>query len=119
MLNNILTSDAFAQATEAAATATPADGQFSFTSLVPLIAIFVIFYFLIIRPQSKKYKEHQKMVSELKAGDPVVTTSGIVGVVKRVLEKENQLEVEIAENVVVKILRQHVAEVVKKEESKK
>ncbi len=116
MLNNILVSDAFAQAADAAA----APSQFSFTSLVPLIAIFVIFYFLIIRPQSKKYKEHQKMVSELKAGDPVITTSGIVGVVKRVLEKDNQLEVEIADGVVVKIMRNHVAEVVKPQvESKK
>lgn len=116
MLNNIFVSDALAQATDAAA----ATNQFSFTSLVPLLAIFVIFYFLIIRPQSKKYKEHQKMVSELKAGDPVITTSGIVGVVKRVLEKDNQLEVQIADNVVVKILRNHVSEVVKPQvESKK
>ena len=116
MFNNILASDALAQATDAAA----AQNQFSLTSLVPLIAIFVIFYFLIIRPQSKKFKDHQKMVSELKAGDSVITSSGIVGVVKRVLEKDNQFEVEIADNVIVKILRNHVSEVVKPQvESKK
>lgn len=113
MLNNLLISDAFAQGTEAAT------NEMSFSSFVPLIAIFAIFYFLIIRPQSKKYKEHQKMVNELKAGDKVVTSGGIVATVKKVLEEDNQLEVEIAENVTVKVVRNHVSEVVNLQKNKK
>lgn len=116
MLNNLFISDAFAQGAEAAQNA--AQNEFSLSSFVPLIAIFVIFYFLIIRPQSKKYKDHQKMVSELKVGNKVITSGGIVGVVKDVFEKENQLEVEIAENVRIKILRQHVAELVSEDKDK-
>jgi preprotein translocase subunit YajC len=113
MLNNLLISDAFAQGAEAAT------NEMSFSSFVPLIAIFVIFYFLIIRPQSKKYKEHQQMVNNLKAGDKVVTSGGIVATVKKVLEDDNQLEVEIAENVTVKVVRNHVSEVVTTKKDKK
>lgn len=116
MLNQILISDALAQGTEAAA-ATP---EFSFTSLVPLFLIFAVFYFLIIRPQTKKYKEHQEMVSGLKIGNKVVTSGGIVGVVKEIHDKEDQIEIEIAEGVNVKILRNYVSDlVVKKDDSKK
>lgn len=107
-------SPAFAQ--EAAAAAPQA---FSFSSFVPLIAIFAIFYFLIIRPQSKKMKEQQEMVNSLKTGYKVVTNSGIVGVVTEVLEKENQIEIEISEGVKVKFLKQYVTELLKKEEAKK
>ena len=114
MLNNLLISDAMAQGAE-----TAAQGEFSFSSFVPLILIFVIFYFLIVRPQSKKYKDHQQMVNNLKVGNKVVTSGGIIGVVKDVLEKDNLLEVEIAENVRVKIARQHVAELITEDKSKK
>ena len=114
MLNNLLISDAFAQGSEAAA-----QGEFSFSSFVPLIAIFGIFYFLIIRPQSKKYKLHQEMVNNLKIGNKVITSGGIVGVVKDVLEKENQLVVEISEGVRINILKQHVTDLVQKEEKSK
>lgn len=110
MLNNFFVSDALAQATEAAA-ATPAN-EFSFTSFVPLIAIFAIFYILLVRPQTKKMKAHQEMVNNLKNGDKVVTNGGIVGVVRSVLEKDGQVEVEIADNVRVKILKQYVSEMV-------
>ncbi len=116
MLNNLFISDAFAQGAEAAA-ATP--NEFSFSSFVPLILIFVIFYFLIIRPQTKKMKEHQEMVSNLKSGNKVVTSGGIVGVVKDVFEKDNQVEVEIAENVRVRSLKQYVTELVTNEKPKK
>ncbi|MBM3579685.1 MAG: preprotein translocase subunit YajC [Alphaproteobacteria bacterium] len=101
-------SPAFAQA---AAEAAPQ--EFSFASFVPLIAIFAIFYLLIIRPQSKKMKEHQEMVNNLKIGNNVVTSGGIVGVVKDVLTKENQIEIEIAEGVRIKLLKQYVSELVK------
>lgn len=114
-MSNILISDAFAQASQLAEN----QGEFSFTSFIPLVAIFVIFYFLIIRPQSKKFKDHQKMVNELKVGNKIVTTGGIVGVVKKIVDKEEQIDVEIADNVIVKIMRQHIAQVVIEEKSKK
>ena len=74
-------------------------GQF-----IPLILIFVIFYFFLIRPQQKKVKEHKKMVENIKRGDKVVTSGGIVGIVERVIDNE-KVEVSIAENVNVEIVR--------------
>ena len=71
---------------------------------IPLILIFVIFYFFLIRPQQRKAKEHKKMVEQLKRGDKVVTTGGIVGTVDRIIDNE-KIEVSIAENVNVEILR--------------
>jgi preprotein translocase subunit YajC len=117
MLNNIFLSDALAQASETIAAAPAAES--SFTSFVPLVLIFAVFYFLIVRPQSKKIKEHQALINNLKIGSQVITTGGIVGVVKDVFEKENQVEVEIAEGVRVKILKNYVADLVKKDEEKK
>jgi len=102
-----------------AATAAPATNDFSFTSFVPLILIFVVFYFLIIRPQSKKIKEQQALVNALKVGDKVITNSGIFGSVKSIDEKENILEVEISDGVNIKIMRNFVADLVKKDENKK
>jgi preprotein translocase subunit YajC len=81
-------------------------------SFLPLIIIFVIFYFLLIRPQTKRAKEHRKMVSELKAGDEVVTSGGVLG---RVADAGEQfLKVEVADGVVLKIQRQTVAAVMPK-----
>ena len=74
-------------------------GQF-----IPLILIFVIFYFFLIRPQQKKVKEHKSMVESLKRGDKVITTGGIVGTVERVIDNE-KVEVNISENVNVEIVR--------------
>ena len=74
-------------------------GQF-----IPLILIFVIFYFFLIRPQQKKVKEHKVMVANLKRGDKVVTTGGIVGTVERVMEND-KAEIQISENVNVEIVR--------------
>ena len=74
-------------------------GQF-----IPLILIFVIFYFFLIRPQQKKVKEHKAMVESLKRGDKVVTSGGIVGTVERVIDNE-KVEVLISENVKVEIVR--------------
>ena len=64
------------------AQATPGGQPDALTSFIPLILIFVVFYFLLIRPQSKRAKEHRKMVSELKAGDEVVTSGGVLGKVR-------------------------------------
>ena len=74
-------------------------GQF-----IPLILIFVIFYFFLIRPQQKKVKEHKAMVADLKRGDKVVTSGGITGTVERVIDNDT-VEVEIAENVKVEIVK--------------
>ena len=74
-------------------------GQF-----IPLILIFVIFYFFLIRPQQKKVKEHKLMVESLKRGDKVITTGGIVGTIERVIDNE-KVEVNISENVNVEIVR--------------
>ena len=74
-------------------------GQF-----IPLILIFVIFYFFLIRPQQKKAKEHKIMVENLKRGDKVVTSGGITGTVERVIDND-KVEVEIAENVKVEIIK--------------
>ena len=77
----------------------PGIGQF-----IPLILIFVIFYFFLFRPQQKKAKEHKIMVEGLKRGDKVVTTGGIIGTVDRIIDNE-KIEVEIADNIKVEILR--------------
>ena len=74
-------------------------GQF-----IPLILIFVIFYFFLIRPQQKKVKEHKLMVENLKRGDKVITSGGIIATVERVMEND-RAEIEIAENVKVEIVR--------------
>ena len=71
---------------------------------IPLILIFVIFYFFLIRPQQKKAKEHKIMVANLKRGDIVVTSGGIVGTVERVMEND-KAEIQISENVNVEIVK--------------
>ena len=76
----------------------------SIAQFIPLILIFVIFYFFLIRPQQRKAKEHKKMVEELKRGDKVITSGGIVGIVERIIDNE-KIEVKIADNVKVEILR--------------
>ena len=74
-------------------------GQF-----IPLILIFVIFYFFLIRPQQKKAKEHKLMVENLKRGDKVVTSGGIVGSIERVIDND-KVEVLISENVKVEVVK--------------
>jgi preprotein translocase subunit YajC len=108
MLNQIFVSDAFAQASDVAAAAPEA----SYTSFIPLVLIFAIFYFLIVRPQSKKMKEHQALINNLKVGNKVITSGGIIGVVKDVFPQDNQVEVEITEGVRVKILKNYVIDLV-------
>ena len=74
-------------------------GQF-----VPLILIFVIFYFFLIRPQQKKAKEHKLMIEQLKRGDKVITSGGIVGTVERIMDND-KVEITISENVNVEIIK--------------
>lgn len=101
MLFGLLVSTAQAQ------TAAPGAQPSAFEMFVPFIFIFVIFYFLIIRPQGKRQKEHQKFLAEIKRGDEVVTSSGILGRVEGLTEQFVTLE--IADGVKVKMLRSQIA----------
>jgi preprotein translocase subunit YajC len=83
--------------------------------LLPLLLIFVVFYFLLIRPQQKKMKEHRSMLQSLKRGDKVVTGGGIVAEVKKVTEGNDVLEVEIAPNVRVEVVRGTIQSVIRAE----
>ena len=78
---------------------------------VPFVLIFVIMWFLIIRPQQRRVKEHREMINNVRRGDTVVTTGGIVGKVTRVADEATELEVEIADGVKVKVVRGMIAEV--------
>ncbi|WP_238364575.1 preprotein translocase subunit YajC [Mesobacterium pallidum] len=82
---------------------------------IPLILIFAIMYFLLIRPQQKKMKDHQNMVSSLRRGDQVVTQGGIIGKVVKVRDN-GELEVEIAEGVKVRVVQSTIAQVTSKTE---
>ena len=81
-------------------------------SFLPLIIIFIIFYFLLIRPQMKRAKEHRKLVSELSNGDEVVTNGGILGRITNV--GESFVTVELAENVQIRVQKQAIASVMPK-----
>jgi preprotein translocase subunit YajC len=85
---------------------------------IPLILIFVIFYFFLIRPQQKRVKDHKAMVASLKRGDEVITSGGIIGTIDRVME-DDRIEVNIGENVKVQIIRSTITSLLKKEEVKK
>jgi preprotein translocase subunit YajC len=78
--------------------------------LVPMVLVFVIFYFLMLRPQQKRVKQHQEMVKNVRRGDTVVTNGGLVGKVTKVVD-DDQIEVEIADNVRVRQMRSMVADV--------
>ena len=85
---------------------------------IPLILIFVIFYFFLIRPQQKKAKQHKAMVAALKRGDEVVTSGGIVGRVERILG-EDKLDLLISENVTVEVVQSTIQSVLNKPATKK
>ncbi len=87
----------------------------AFAQFLPLILIFMIMYFLLIRPQQKKVKEHQAMVSALRRGDQVVTQGGLIGKVTKVKD-EGEVEVELAEGVKVRVVRNTIASVINKTE---
>ncbi|MFC2969147.1 preprotein translocase subunit YajC [Acidimangrovimonas pyrenivorans] len=101
---------AFAQAASGGA-----GGAAAFTSFVPLILIFGIMYFIMIRPQQKKMKEHKSMVEALRRGDQIVTQGGLIGKVTKVKD-DNEVEVELAEGVKVRVVRSTIAQVVSKTE---
>ncbi|MEM6890228.1 MAG: preprotein translocase subunit YajC [Pseudomonadota bacterium] len=90
----------------------------AFAQFVPLILIFAIMYFLLIRPQQKKVKEHQAMVAALRRGDQVVTQGGVVGKVVKVKE-DGEIEVEIADGVKVRVIQHTIQSVLSKTEPAK
>ena len=98
-MTNLFISDAYAQAAAA-----PAQGSQGIMGMfLPMIVVFAIFYFLIIRPQKKRDKDHQSFMSSLQKGDDVVTQSGLLGKVTGIADKVITLEV--APNVKIKVLR--------------
>ncbi|MFN8693101.1 MAG: preprotein translocase subunit YajC [Holosporales bacterium] len=109
-------SPAFAQeiAVGSGTAAAPAQTS-SLLSIAPMVLIFVVFYFLMIRPQQKKVREHQKMVEGLRRGDKVITSGGIIGKIVKVSD-DNEATVEIAEGIQIRVVRSTISQVVAKPE---
>ena len=89
-----------------------------FAQFIPLILIFVIFYFFLIRPQQKRGKEHKMMVAALKRGDEVVTSGGVIGKVERILG-DDKIDLLISENVMVQVVQSTVQSLLNKPDIKK
>ena len=89
-----------------------------FAQFIPLILIFVIFYFFLIRPQQKRAKDHKAMVAALKRGDEVVTSGGIVGKIERVLG-DDKVDILISENVTVQVVQSTIQSLLNKSDTKK
>ena len=102
-------STAYAQATPAAGSA------FDPTFFMPLVLIFVVFYFLLIRPQQKKVKQHREMIAALRRGDRVVTSGGLIGTIAKVAS-DSEVMIDIAEGVRIRVLRSAISDVLTKPE---
>ena len=89
-----------------------------FAQFIPLILIFVIFYFFLIRPQQKKIKQHKSMVADLKRGDTVITSGGIVGKIEKVNE-DDKIDLVISNNVTVKVIKSTVQSLLSNTNTKK
>ena len=89
-----------------------------FAQFIPLILIFVIFYFFLIRPQQKKVKEHKLMVGALKRGDEVVTAGGVIGRVERILG-DDKIDLLISENVTIQVVQSTIQSLLNKTDTKK
>ena len=89
-----------------------------FAQFIPLILIFVIFYFFLIRPQQKWIKDHKLMVGDLKRGDEVVTSGGIVGKIEKVYD-DDKIDLLISENVTVKVVKSTIQSLIKDQKIKK
>ena len=105
----MFSSPAFAQAAGGAPQAS------LFDTMIPLVLIVVVFWFLILRPQNKKMKEHREMVANVSRGDTVVTAGGLIGKVAKVKD-ENEIEVDIADGVRVRVMKSTLTEVRSKNE---
>ena len=89
-----------------------------FAQFIPLILIFVIFYFFLIRPQQKKIKDHKIMVSKLKRGDEVITSGGIIGRIEKIHE-DDKADLLIADNIIIKIIKSTVQTLLDNSKTKK
>ena len=89
-----------------------------FAQFIPLILIFVIFYFFLIRPQQKKVKDHKLMVAALKRGDEVVTSGGIIGKIERILGND-KVDLSISENVTIQVVQSTIQSLLSKSDTKK
>ena len=98
----MIISPAFAQAS---------GGAGGLSSLLPFLLIFVVFYFFLIRPQQKRAKEHREMVNNVKRGDKIVTSGGLTGTVVKVVDDSDTVEVEIAKDVKVQVVRAMIADI--------
>ena len=96
--------------TPAFAQASPMFGGDMWVQLLPFVLIFVIMYFLILRPQQKRVKQHQEMVKNVRRGDTVITNGGLIGKVTKVID-DDQIEIEIADDVRIRQMRQMVTDV--------
>jgi preprotein translocase subunit YajC len=101
--------------TPAYAQGASAAGGFDIMAMAPLVLIFVVFYFLLIRPQQKRARQQKEMLTALKRGDRVVTGGGIIGTVSKVVN-DQELQVEIAEGVRVRVMRSTVSDILAKTE---
>ncbi len=102
-----------------AAAAAPAAGPSMLIQFAPLVLIFVVFYFMLIRPQQQRLKAHRAMIANLRRGDVVVTGGGLIGKIVRVAETGDEATVELAENLRVKVLKSTITEVRAKTEPAK
>ena len=89
-----------------------------FAQFIPLILIFIIFYFFLIRPQQKKIKDHKAMVAALKRGDDIITSGGIVGKIEKVYAND-KVAVIIAENVTIQVIKSTIQSLLNRPENKK
>jgi len=96
-----------------------AGGAGGLSSLLPFLLIFVVFYFFLIRPQQKRAKEHREMVSNVKRGDKIVTSGGLLGTVSKSVEGQESVEVEIAKDVKVSVMRTMIADLREKKDAPK
>lgn len=106
----------FASPAYASAGAASTGSAAFFMQIFPLLLIFVIFYFLLIRPQQRRVKQHQQMVSDVKPRDTAVTSGGLIGKVTKVEDGKPEIEVEVAPNVRVRVIRSTISQVVSKTE---
>lgn len=105
------TAPALAQTSAPATSTAPATGPSPLTQMLPFVLVFVIFYFLVIRPQNEQRKKHQQMVNAVKKGDEVVLSGGILGKVTKTVDGTDEVMVEIADKVAVRVLKQTLSQV--------
>ncbi|HJD56729.1 MULTISPECIES: preprotein translocase subunit YajC [unclassified Candidatus Tisiphia] len=102
---------AIKETVEVVPTAPESSMQSVLTSMVPMVLIFIVFYFFLIRPQEKRRKEKESVVSSVKKGEEVVTNSGIFGIVSKINDADNTIDLEISENIRIKVLKSAILDI--------